>query len=88
MGEIKVEPKKLYVAFKAKSNLCDVVIHKQWLTVYFNVKQGLLSDPQKIATMIKDLGHWGNGDYRTKVDNVEQFDYLMTLIRQAYKLNV
>ena len=87
LGDIKVEPKKLYIAFKGKSNICDVVIKKGNLTVYLNVKEGCLVDPQGNAQMIKDIGHWGNGDYRAIFDNEESIDYLMTLIRQSYKVN-
>ena len=87
LGGIKVEPKKLYIAFKGKTNICDVVIKKGHLSVYINVKEGQLNDPNGKARMIKEIGHWGNGDYRAWIDNEDDMDYLMTLIRQSYKLN-
>ena len=87
LGDIKVEPKKLYIAFKGKSNICDIVIHKEHVTIYLNLKAGSLKDPQGIARVVKDIGHWGNGDYDTWIDREENIDYLMTLIRQSYKIN-
>jgi predicted transport protein len=41
----------------------------------------------RMAEMIKNIGHWGNGDYRVNIDTLENLDYLMTLIRQSYKVN-
>ena len=87
LGDIKIDPKKLYVAFKGKSNVCDIVIKKGHLSVYLNLKEGQLNDPQGNAQMIKNIGHWGNGDYRAWIDSEESIDYLMTLIRQSYKIN-
>ena len=79
---------KLYIAFKGKSNICDIVIRKKFLIVFINLKEGALIDPEGKMEMIKGLGHWGNGDYRINVDNSDSFDYLMTLIRQSYKENI
>ncbi len=87
LGDIKVEPKKLYIAFKGKSNICDIVIRKGHISIYLNLKEGMLNDPQKSTRLVKDIGHWGNGDYDTWIDKEEQIDYLMTLIRQSYKVN-
>ena len=87
LGDIRVDSKKLYIAFKGKCNICDVVIKKRHIFVYINLKEGCLNDPQGEAQMIKDIGHWGNGDYRMLIDGEEKIDYLMTLIRQSYKVN-
>ncbi len=87
LGDIKIQPKKLYIAFKGKTNICDVVIYTKYIMVYLNVKEGGLNDPEKQAKMIKNIGHWGNGDYRVNISNQENLDYLMTLIRQSYKVN-
>ena len=87
LGDIKVDPKKLYVAFKGKSNMCDIIIRKKYLAIFLNLKDGLLHDPENVAEKVKDIGHWGNGDYRINIDSFEKIDYLMTLIRQSYKIN-
>ena len=87
LGDIKVEPKKLYIAFKGKSNICDIIIKKGRIAIFLNLKEGKLNDPQGVTRSVKDVGHWGNGDYLAWIDKEEQIDYLMTLIRQSYKIN-
>lgn len=87
LGDIKIDPKKLYVAFKGKSNICDIVVLKKELKVFINLKKGKLKDPDGLAKLVDETGHWGNGDYQVMVSDVESFDYMMTLIRQSFKEN-
>ena len=46
-----------------------------------------MCDVEGKAEVVKDIGHWGNGDYRINIDDKDQIDYIMTLIRQSYKEN-
>src|SRR5690625_2662185 len=64
LDDIDLDIKKVYIAFKGKTNICDVEIFKNKLKVVLNVKKGNLSDPLKITEDISTKGHWGNGDYR------------------------
>ena len=53
-------------------------------------KSGQLNDSQNLArdlTKPKPVGHWGNGDYEVKLENVEQLDQVFELIKQSYNLN-
>jgi predicted transport protein len=34
---------------------------------------------------ISNIGHWGNGDYQTLVNNDDDLEYIMSLIKQAIK---
>jgi predicted transport protein len=43
-----------------------------------------LDDPKKMARDVSEVGHWGNGDYQVLVESNEEFDYLMTLIKQSF----
>jgi predicted transport protein len=88
LGDIKVDPKKLYIAFKGKANICDIVVLKKELKVFINLKKGKLKDPEGLAKLVDETGHWGNGDYQVMISDVESFDYLMTLIRQSFKENM
>ena len=85
-GEVLVEPKKLYIAFKAPKNFADVEIQKSGLKVYLNLKKGTLQDPDEVADDVSKLGHWGNGDYRVYIDDDKNFDYLLGLFKQSYSL--
>jgi len=85
LGNVAIEPRKFYIAFIGRRHICD--IQKKKLIVTINVKQGDLKDPTSIATDVSTIGHWGNGDYQVLVTDNEILDYLMTLIRQSYRIN-
>jgi predicted transport protein len=87
LGNITIEPRKLYIAFIGRRHICDIEVQKKKLIVTINVKQGDLKDPTSIATDVSTIGHWGNGDYQVLVSDYEILDYLMTLIRQSHKIN-
>lgn len=81
---ISVEPKKLYIAFKMDSNICDVEIQRSKLKVTLNLSKGKLDDPDKLAEDVSSTGHWGNGDYRIILSDDEALDYAINLIKQSY----
>ncbi|PKK97796.1 MAG: hypothetical protein CVV57_10405 [Tenericutes bacterium HGW-Tenericutes-2] len=87
LGHVTIVPRKLYIAFIGRKHICDIEVQKKKLIVTINIKQGDLKDPTGVATDVSAIGHWGNGDYQVLVSEDEILDYLMTLIRQSYKLN-
>lgn len=84
---VVVEPKKLYIAFKAPRNIVDVEIQRHALKIFINMHQGTLSDPEELAEDVANIGHWGNGDYRIYMKPDSDFEYIMGLIKQSYKAN-
>lgn len=83
--DIKVEPKKLYIAFIYKTNICDILLLKKSIKIWINLKKGELDDPKGIFKDVSQTGHWGNGDYETKIDNEENIEYIVSLIKQSLK---
>lgn len=90
LGEnIEIRPRKVYVAFVAKTNFVDVNIGKAKMFIWLNMKKGSLDDPRKTMEDVTSKGHWGNGDYELEIDpKVEiDWDYVMTLVKQSFKKN-
>lgn len=87
LDDIDVEAKKLYIAFKGSRNITDIEFHKNKLKVYINMKKGSLNDPLKIAKDISNTGHWGNGDYCITINNEDEIDNIIPLIKQSLKVN-
>lgn len=87
LGNIIVEPKKLYIAFKHNKNVCDLVLRKNKITIIINVKKGMLDDPENECIDISEKGHWGNGDYYITIRDEKDISYAMFLISQSYKYN-
>ena len=87
LDDIDVEAKKLYIAFKGSRNITDIEFHKNKLKIYINMKKDSLNDPLKIAKDISNKGHWGNGDYCVEINNEDDIDNIVPLIKQSLKLN-
>lgn len=86
--DIVIIPKKQYIAFnKEKKNYCGITILKNSLKIYINLKTGELDDPKQLAKDVSKIGHWGNGDFQIQVENDENLEYIMSLIKQALKVS-
>lgn len=87
LDDIDVDVKKLYIAFKGARNIVDIEFQKNRLKVYINMKKGTLIDPLNITEDISKIGSWGNGDYRVNINNIDDIDNLIPLIKQSLKVN-
>lgn len=88
--DIIEEPKAKYIAYKTSTNFVDVVILHSSLKIFLNVQSGQINDPVGLArdlTKPKPIGHWGNGDYEVKLDDIKDLDTVFLLIKQSYDLN-
>jgi predicted transport protein len=43
-----------------------------------------IKDPQNLCKDVTKLGVWGNGNVQVKLSSMEQLDYIMYLIQQAF----
>lgn len=80
--DIEVESKKLYIAFKKRRNIVDIVTLKTGLRLFLNIKKGELDDPRNLMRDASLKGHWGNGDYEIYVSNTDNIEYIMSLVKQ------
>ena len=85
--KIEVVPKKKYLAFKASSNIIDVLPQKEKIKFWLNISKGKLNDPNNISRDVSEIGHWGNGDYEFSINSSSDFINLMPLIKQSYEIN-
>lgn len=83
--ELKVLNK--YIAFKARTNVADVSLQKKTIKLFINLRKGELNDPKGIMRDVSNIGHFGNGDYEVTLKDDEDFEYIMSLIKQAVKKN-
>lgn len=84
LGDISIEPKKLYIAFKTSSNFCDIQLLRNKIKVFINMTKGQLQDPEGLAEDVSQAGHWGNGDYLIYLNDEGMIDSIMKLIKQSY----
>ena len=87
LGDIDIVVKKVYIAFKGRRNIVDVLFYKEKLQVFINMKKGKLSDPFNVTRDISNVGHLGNGDYSVDLYKMEDIDRVMPLIKQSLEIN-
>ena len=87
LDDIDIEIKKYYIAFKGRTNIVDIEVTKNKLKIDINMKKGTLEDLLNITEDISDIGHRGNGDYRVILNNSNDIDTLIPLIKQSLKVN-
>lgn len=85
---VSIQPKKQTIGFKVDNNIfCDVVILSKTLKIYINLKSGDLLDENNLARDVSNVGHWGNGSYEIKMSDTEEFEYILSLLKQSLKKN-
>lgn len=85
---VTVNPKKLYIGFRVDNNtFCDVVLQGKGLKLFLNLKSGDLQDQKNIARDVSNVGHWGNGSYEIKLTDLEDIDYVISLLKQSLRKN-
>jgi predicted transport protein len=85
---IIMQPKKQVIGFNVDNNIfCDIVIQSKGLKIYLNLKSGELQDQKNISRDISNVGHWGNGAYEIKLNDLEDIDYILSLLKQSIRKN-
>jgi predicted transport protein len=84
-GDILETPNKLYISYRHGKNFCEVEVQARRLKVYADISYDQLDDPQQIARDVSNIGHWGTGDVEIKIDNIDELEYALSLIHQAYR---
>ena len=65
----------------------DIAFNKNQLKVIINMKKGTLNDPLNLTKDVSETGHWGNGDYRVVIENMDDIDSVIPLVKQSLKVN-
>lgn len=81
---VRVEFKKLYIAFKAQTNFVDIVPQKKRLRLSLNIDFEKIKDPKGLCKNVSGLGRWGNGDVEVGLYDLGDLDEVMDLIGQAF----
>ncbi len=85
---IEILPQKFYIAFKKGSNITDIEMQKKALKIFINAKFGSINDPKNIAKDVSNIGHRGNGEYQIQIENDNDLEYIMSLIKQVISRNL
>ena len=86
---MEASPTKLYIGFKYKNRLVtDFEVQKKQLRLRVNLKKGMLKDPIGMFRDVSNIGTFGVGEYEAVVKPDTDLDYLMSMVKQAYRFRV
>lgn len=83
-SSVREEFKKLYIAYKTTTNFVDIVPQKSRLRLSLNMPFHEIHDPRGICKDVSNVGRWGNGDVEVGISSVDEIEYVMYLIKQAF----
>ncbi|MDR2146763.1 MAG: DUF5655 domain-containing protein [Tannerella sp.] len=87
-NNVTVQPKKQTIGFKVDNSIfCDIVVQGKGLKIYLNLKSGELQDQKQTARDVSNVGHWGNGAYEIKLNDLDDIDYVISLLKQSLRKN-
>ncbi|PAF31697.1 DUF262 and DUF1524 domain-containing protein [Paenibacillus sp. 7516] len=84
-SSVRMEYKKLYIAFKTTTNFVDIVPQKSRLRLSLNMAFDEINDPQGICKDVSNLGRWGNGDVEIGLSSMDEIENAMFLIKQSFE---
>ena len=87
-SSVREEFKKLYIAFKSSTNFVDIVPQKSRMRLSLNISFDEILDPLGKCKDVSDVGRWGNGDVEIGISKLEDLDYAMELIQQAFDTQI
>lgn len=79
----EVSPQKYYIAFKKSRNIVGIEVQKKSLKLGIGAKIGELDDSRKIMRDVSNIGHRVYGDYQIQVENDNDLEYILSLIKQV-----
>lgn len=87
LGDIDIEYKKFYIAFKGTTNIADAEIYNSKIKLFINMKKGTLNDQTNLTLDMSKVGHHANGDYAIEITSEEDIDNAIPLVKQSLKVN-
>ena len=78
---------KLYVAFKKAKNFICVEVYQSQILCHLKLNPDTVDLVPGFIEDVRTKGHWGTGDLRLIIKNVEDFEKAQHLITRAYSEN-
>ena len=82
---IEEAPKKNYIAYKTSQNFTCLQTYKKKLTLYLKLNPDEVNPMPKQCRDVREIGHFGTGDFELTIKNVNDFEETKYLINEAYK---
>ncbi len=74
---------KQYVGYKAETNFVDIIPQAAGLLLSLNIDPSELRDRRSVTRDVSNIGGWGNGKVEYKLQNADDLNYAVGLVRQS-----
>ncbi len=82
---IEETPKKYYIAYKTSQNFVCLQTYKKKLILYLKLNPEEIQPIPKQARDVRNIGHFGTGDFELTITNTSDFEETKHLINEAFK---
>ena len=84
-SSIEETPKKHYIAYKTSQNFVCMQTYKKKITLFLKLNSDELTSIPKQGRDVRNIGHYGTGDFELTLNNLSDFEETKNLINEAYK---
>jgi predicted transport protein len=84
-SSIEELPKKNYIAYKTSQNFVCLQTYKKKLTLYLKLNASEINPFPRQARDVKEIGHYGTGDFELNIKDLTDFEETKYLINEAFK---
>ena len=82
---VEETPKKFYVAYKVTQNFVCMETKKNKIILYLKIDPSEIKEMPKIARDVRNIGHYGTGDFELTIHNKEDAEFAHTYIKMAFE---
>lgn len=82
---IEEAPKKHYIAYKTSQNFVCLQIYKNKISLYLKLHPDDIQPMPKQGRDVREIGHFGTGDFELTLQSIEDFEETKSLIDEALK---
>jgi predicted transport protein len=81
---IEENPKKFYVAYKITQNFVCMEVQKNKIVLFLKLNPEEIKEMPQNGRTVRDIGHYGTGDFELSIRNIEDFEKSKEFIMLAY----
>ena len=83
--DVEIVVLKHYFAVKVnKKNICEIALLKNYLTIWIDLEFDKINDSLNRVKDVSDVGHWGTGNCKIQINEIDEVHYFMELFKQSY----
>jgi len=82
-NSVEETPKKGYISYKTSQNFVCLETHQNKFTLFLKLNPDEIQPLPKQARDVRQIGHWGTGDFQLTIRNRQDFEETKHLIDSA-----